>query len=716
MDAGLVWTAAGTLAALAVGGWQLRLQILDRRDKRHARPDVPAGGVSVLAPTGRLPSVRGRHGLLRRLQHLLRRPDGRVQVLAGMGGVGKSTLALALADYARRGRWRWRRPVWWVSAADMVALAGGMATIARSLGATQADLDALSSASADGPDRLWSLLEHARRKWLLIVDNADEPAILGAPRGSRDAAGSGLASRSSGRVADGTGWVRPTMRGMVVVTSRDADSGTWGRHAHVHHVERLQDADAAQVLLDLAPSAGSREECLALARRLGGLPLALHLAGTYLGSDFSRWTSAAAYQRALEAGDPAQVLSALSTREDDPRMVVTRTWEISLDGLAAHGLPQARALLRLLCCFAVATPIPVDLFDPQLLGPVLGATSAEADSPGEAGANRLLEDALRGLARVGLLGIQPLDETPNAQKAVIIHPVVADTNRSQLLSSSARPDPPAANVIRETAVNLLAAFVAGLDFDKPSGRAAGRLAAAHLHALLAATAPHLDDDHLAVLLNTVAQVARKLAVRDEIPRQLEDLIRVSREQASRLDDENPGVLAVQAAEADLIFNARRVVEAERAYRSVLGVRTRLLGEDHPETLSARHDVALVTAHQGRWSEAEHAFMLVLDAERRVLGEDDVATLATLHCLAWVAAEQGRFADAEALYLQVIAAARKTLGEGHVRTRASEWHLASAIAQQGRWAEAEAINHAILGSEQQLFGEDHPDTLATRSRL
>lgn len=713
----MIWTAAGTVVALVVGGWQLRLQVLDHRERGHARADVSVRGVSVAVPTGRLPSVRGRRELLQQLRHLLRKPDGQMQVLAGMGGVGKSTVALALADYASRRGWRGRRLVWWVSAADMISLTGGMATIARRLGATQADLDAVSSASADGPDRLWSLLGRARPGWLLIIDNADEPAILGAPSHSQDGAEHGPVGHGGGRrVGDGTGWVRPSVRGLVVVTSRDADSGTWGRHARIHRIENLQDADAEQVLIDHAPGAGSREELLALSRRLGGLPLALHLAGTYLASDFRRWTSAADYQRALDASDPAGVLSALSTSEDDPRIVVTRTWEISLDGLAAHGLPQARPLLRLLCCFAVATPIPVALLVPELLGRVLLPSPAAADASGAADGHRLLDQALRGLSRMGLLGIQPLVDAPNAPQAVIIHPVVADTNRSQLIAASTQPDQVPANVLRETAVDLLAAFAAGLDVDQPSGRSAGRLAVAHLRAVLTTVAPYLDEDHLADLLNTIARVTNQLAFRYEIPRQLEDLIEASREYVSKLGGTHPAAVAIRAAEALLSFGARRMVEAEHAYRSVLADQARLLGEDHPETLQTRHMVALTSAHQGRWAEAEDGFTQVLHARRQILGEEHLDTLTTLHCLAWVAAEQGRVEDAENLYSQVIAAARKTLGDSHMRIHGSQWHLASAITQQGRWDEAEAINRAILQSEQQHLGEDHLDTLATRSRL
>jgi hypothetical protein len=42
----------------------------------------------------------------------------------------------------------------------------------------------------------------------------------------------------------------------------------------------------------------------------------------------------------------------------DDRAVITSTWELSLDALAARGRPQARPLLRVLACLAPAVLIP----------------------------------------------------------------------------------------------------------------------------------------------------------------------------------------------------------------------------------------------------------------------------------------------------------------------------------------------------------------------
>jgi len=76
-----------------------------------------------------------------------------------------------------------------------------------------------------------------------VLDNADHPATLTA--GDRP-------------VNSGSGWLRATRAGLVLVTSRVGDLQRWGPVAQLVQVESLGAADGAQVLLDRAPRAGSR--------------------------------------------------------------------------------------------------------------------------------------------------------------------------------------------------------------------------------------------------------------------------------------------------------------------------------------------------------------------------------------------------------------------------------------------------------------------------
>src|SRR5205807_1236801 len=115
---------------------------------------------------------------------------------------------------------------------------------------------AIGTQAADGPDRLWTLLERTPNRWVLVIDGADDPGLLAAPALITPAEKQSPARR----VAEGTGWVRDTRRGLVLVTSRHRAQTTWGTQAGVQRVDTLSDDDAAQVLRDLAPQAGSHEQ------------------------------------------------------------------------------------------------------------------------------------------------------------------------------------------------------------------------------------------------------------------------------------------------------------------------------------------------------------------------------------------------------------------------------------------------------------------------
>src|SRR5688572_30765767 len=103
----------------------------------------------------------GREGVLELVGRALNgsEPAERVQVLHGLGGIGKTQVALEFA-YRHRDDYDL---VWWLSAADPAALSLGLATVVRALGAAPP-----ADASAD---ELRGMLETKLRqvpRWLIV--------------------------------------------------------------------------------------------------------------------------------------------------------------------------------------------------------------------------------------------------------------------------------------------------------------------------------------------------------------------------------------------------------------------------------------------------------------------------------------------------------------------------------------------------------------------
>lgn len=589
--------------------------------------------------------LRGRQELLNELS---RSPECGPVVLAGPGGVGKSAVAKALADRVHDRD----RPVWWVPATDPASLSMGLVAVARHLGASTHDVNAIVRGKADAPDRFWRLLDQVRGEWLLVFDNADDPRVLS------------LADSPAG-VQDAEGWVRPSRRGLVLVTSRENDARMWAA-ARLHRLGPLAEADAAQVLRDLAPAAGDERQARVLARRLDRLPLALHLAGTYLSSDTTRWSTFTAYGAAVGVG-----------------AAVPMTTEISLDSLAHHGIPQARTVLRLASCYA-STAIPMDMLEP---GP-----------PGDDGP---LADALRGLRGVGLLQNGP-------DGAVNVHPVVTDASRNSLAGPEATP-------IHHRAVELLTGALRGLRYDQPADWPTYRQLGQHLLALVDASAAHVDHDHRVMLTSTAAMTARAFS-RSGASKAAKAMCHKALARCAVLGADHPAMLAVRHQLAWAVAEQGDLDEAERMYTATLDARERVLAAGDPDLVASRHELAWITACQGRWPLAEARYRRALRDNLAVLGRYAAETLTTRHELAWAVANQGRLAEARDALVEVLADRGRELGEEHQQTIATQHELAWVSAKQRRWEEAAARYREVLALRERVLEPDHPETLLAAHEL
>jgi TIR domain-containing protein len=191
----------------------------------------------------RNPRFTGRNGMLAELRGRLRSGDGTlvVQALYGLGGVGKTQLAI---EYAHRFAADYD-PVWWIDAAQPVLIPEQLAILAARLGLPS------GPTVADTVERLLAELR-VRDRWLLILDNAERPADI----------------------AD----YRPGGAGHVLITSRNPGWGALGGRLEVDVLARTETIALLRArIADLDDELADK-----LAAELGDLPLAAAQAAGYL--------------------------------------------------------------------------------------------------------------------------------------------------------------------------------------------------------------------------------------------------------------------------------------------------------------------------------------------------------------------------------------------------------------------------------------------------
>ncbi|MFF2951660.1 tetratricopeptide repeat protein [Kitasatospora sp. NPDC057965] len=724
---------------------------------RAADSVEPAVPVTVTPPLGLRDAcrpLRGRADVLARLEAA---PAGeRLQVLCGMGGCGKTSLALELA--ARRTATGCR--VWWVEARNGPALEAALRAVARQAGAAPEELE-----RGDTADVLWSRLARLDGPWLLVVDNADDPALLDGP----------------GALSAGTGWIRPAVgTGTVLVTTREGTAATWGPAARLHPLRPLtgeRAEDAARILRDHAPDgAGTEAEALALAARLGGLPLALRLAGTYL-TEAARTpapfrapgtpTGYADYQRAWEAGPQGL----------DPEHALSRTWAMSLDLLEQRGHSHARHLLELIASFADADlPYALLLTPDRLAG--IGPLAA-LDGPA-------LWQHLTALAAFGLIDLP--DPAPDAPPVLRMHPLVRDASRTAEAGATALGLLVAAALAEETgmpeeaefwkiwrllAPHILDGFhridtrpltdeellnlVEAVDLSARCLKGEGLFtqARAEYEAVLALECERGGDTHSGTLATRrrLALVLSDLGEFDAARAELEQVLAV-------LCGLGDGTLTVNTRRslARVMLEMGELDAARAEFEAILALLQDNVGEEAPDTLDARRELAVILKQQGELEGARAEFEAVLDIQRSHLDDDSPQAFITRAAIAQLLYDLGEMEDAGEELAAVLALQRAQLGEAHPNTLITRHNLAVVFLAMGeleaaraqletvvalerdRWGAtnrvglltrrtlaltlvglgeretARAEYEAILEVQRERLGEDHPDTLALREEL
>ncbi|MBO0794187.1 MAG: helix-turn-helix domain-containing protein, partial [Ktedonobacteraceae bacterium] len=341
---------------------------------------------------------------------------GQMQSISGLGGVGKTQLAV---EYAYRHQDEYQY-VLWADAENAEGLIRSFTEIARLLNLPEKD--AQKQAFTIQATKRWL---HHQRDWLLILDNVNHPELL-------------------------LDFLPPTVGGHVLITTRCAEM-----NIHIASlapplvVDIFSDEQGALFLLHRSgllaldvtlnqAEAGMWQLALSISHELGGLPLALDQAGAYLSTTKC---SLSTYQQLYQQRRAHLLKERRGANADHPEPVAT-TWNISFRNVEQQN-PAAADLLRL-CAFLAPDAIPEMILTvgAEELGSVLAPVVADA---------YLLNEAIEVLRSYSLVNRNPQTQT------LTVHRLVQAVLRDSMSSGVQQQ-------WMQSAINVLVAAHPGEDF------------------------------------------------------------------------------------------------------------------------------------------------------------------------------------------------------------------------------------------------------------
>jgi tetratricopeptide (TPR) repeat protein len=617
--------------------------------------------------------------------------DGMAAVLAqalyGLGGVGKTQVAL---EYAHSFMGEYDL-IWWIAAEQAQAVSLALAELAGRLGYQGGDNAVEAAAVA---------LDRLRRgvggQWLLVFDNAEEPADLEP--------------------------FFPGGIGHVIITSRNH---AWARHARPVELDVFTRAESIAHLTQHVPNLDS-DSADRIAAAVGDLPLAVEQAAAWL----------------AETGMPgALYLERLETRAADAlglseplsyAMSVATTWNLSLQRLRERS-PAAVRLLQILA-FCAAEPIPATL----LYGDEMNAALLPFDA---ALADRLaLGKIIREANRLALIKVHRVGSS------VQMHRLVQAVIRSQMTAAEQVE-------ARHTVHTIVAGALLGRgDANDPANWLVYDIIWPHLEP---SRAEECDDERTRQLLIDWARYQR---LHGELASGLALAVRLERLWQRQLGPDHQQTLRIQHELANLLREQGRYrdardldAEALRRQRASLGsghhdslasayalaADLRALGDfrgalaldlkayasfreqcglDHPRTLQAAHNLACSQRLVGDFPAARRLDEQTLELQQRVLGPSHLHTLNTATMLGLDLRETGALRESVEHLRSVYEQSRTVLGDETLQTLSAAMNLAVSLRRVGELDDATRLTQDTYDRYLKRFGPEAPSSLSCALNL
>jgi tetratricopeptide (TPR) repeat protein len=619
----------------------------------------------------------------------------RVLLVHGLGGTGKTQL---VRQYIEDHKDEYN-PVLWIDAMDAESVRASFERCAGELGLSVDLRGTQSSKLVDFPAIQAVLRWFRNRKWtderwLMVIDNADNHEM-------------GIRSI----IPEGN-------QGSIIITSQD--SKLLNRMKNYREVEvGIMDSLEAKTLLlghlklevSIAPD-DVLVDCGKIAEKLGYLPLAVDLAGAYIGNDVDPMRALRQYLADYEQQQDFLLRSNSFCDSSASDKTVWTVWSTTL-----RRVEQRHADLRPGLLLAFLARFRSDVVHDELLrlaslslSTVAEGLYSETTEVPEWLANILKfdgKDWVDFYYRQGcdvLVRYNLLQRTTGTWQGVRMHSLVewrAKKYEEEQSWEQWHFMTVLAGCIQLSRFEARPAFRRELITNVPA------LDAKYLDRV------GVEDDRKAFVWNTIGLVYFYAGHWEVAEEMFTKVIEIS---SRVLGSEHPGTLAIIDNLASTIRKQDRWEEAENLFIQLIEIRKRVLGEGHPDTLATIANLASTYSSQGQWKDAEELEVQVMEINLKVLGEEHPDTLTIMGNLATTYRDQGKWKEAEELFVQAMETSLRVLGEEHPNTLFVTANLALAYRNRGRWKEAEELFVRVREIKLRMFGEEHLDTVSTSASL
>jgi Domain of unknown function (DUF4062)/Tetratricopeptide repeat/NB-ARC domain len=590
----------------------------------------------------------GRESILERL-HTELTGDGTAVVLAravyGLGGVGKTQVAL---EYAHRYQTDYHL-IWWINAEQSLQISLALAELAERLGLQVGGNAAEAAAAA---------LEQLRRdvtgRWLLIFDNAEDPADLTPffPAGS----------------------------GHILITSRNH---AWTRHAEPTELDVFSHQESLAHLTHHVPGLDKRD-ATRVSVAVGGLPLAVEQAAAWLAET---GMPAALFAEWLET----QTTKALGLNKPlDYAKPVVAAWNLSIDRLKQ----ESPASLRLLQILAFCSPGAISA------ALIYSEAMVECLLPYDETLTRkeLIGQVIQSISRFALLKVD------QSTKPVQIHRLVQAVIRSQMSDKE--------QVVARHELHKILAEATPLEgqTDDPATWSAYDIIWPHLEP---SRAEECDDPRTRQLLIHWVRYQWRHGEFESclnLARHLEALW------LEHLGPDYPQTLRVQFHIANVLRSQGRFIESRELDTFVLGRQRDVLGADHPYALMTANGLAADLRALGQFQEALTSDRETYESFKEKFGEDYPRTLAAAQNLGCSLRLVGDCFTARRLDEETLERQKVILGPEHPNTLLSEASLALDLRAAGAFRESVDLLRGTWVKYREVLGDDMTETLSTAASL